>query len=138
MSLIRHRVLIPPRVRAVVNRQFDSRDPLYVGSEDKVFFASIDAITEDIPRSGPCREGVIHTVEVQVRVSLPFEDPGKLSTYATHSTYREPVTVTARDVFASQSVQSALAATIGSYIQGQGFFDLLNPDTIKQGLAAPF
>jgi len=113
---------VPPGCKVVVNDRIDETIPLRVGRYDKVFFVSFDPDCLEVPARAPCKEGVVHTVKVTIRIAFQSANPKQIVEGAGHADYRRPKKVSVLDLADRQKVKETIAAIVKTYVQGAGFF----------------
>jgi hypothetical protein len=130
----RHKVAIPPGVKAVVKGHVVAQSPLHIGTDDLVYFISLVPYICTITGQAACKEGIAHVVSIQVRLGLLDSELDALLLDAGHSSYPKFVTITAQDRAERYKVPESLRAATQTFIQGQSFFALQREDHVKSAL----
>ena len=128
-----HRLEPKPGYEVIVNGQFEDRMPVYVGSEDQVYFISFAPyVTKLTPVEAPCKEGILHQVGVTVRAQFQKADLTRILCGAGYSTYRQPAILTVDEYAKRESLWSESSAMIHAYIQSASFFPLADRDATRK------
>ena len=131
----RYTINVPAGTKAVVNGEVADKRPLRVGRYTPVYYVSSAPYTPPVTSEAACNEGIVHKITVQLRLVLDEPELHTILAESGDSTCREVSTVSAQSVASLHQVEGAVRGALQTFIQGQSFFALQDPDAVKQKFA---
>ena len=118
----------------VVDGSIVERIPVRVCKEEQVYVVSFAPLVVEEKTVSQCREGIPYEIIFNVKLSFQQEDLTEILRGAGYSTYHNPIRITVEEFVERHNLLHQLRASVQSYVQASGFFELADQDATRKEL----